>query len=91
MEKMDQTRTDCNLTRMTFPGETPLFAEEIYPFLEVFLGGISPRKYPTTFFLECTAVEAVHADGERGRPRALTRPSCLVWTSIRGHVSSTGA
>jgi hypothetical protein len=23
MEKMDQTRTDCNLTRMGFPGETP--------------------------------------------------------------------
>ena len=30
MEKMDQTRTDCNLTRMGFPGETPYFAEEIY-------------------------------------------------------------
>jgi hypothetical protein len=29
---MDQTRTDCNLTRMGFPGETPDFAEEIYPF-----------------------------------------------------------
>jgi hypothetical protein len=25
MEKMDQTHTDCNLTRMGFPGETPGF------------------------------------------------------------------
>jgi hypothetical protein len=33
---MDQTRTDCNLTRMGFPGETPGFAGEIYAFLEVF-------------------------------------------------------
>ena len=32
MEKMDQTRTDCNLTRMGFPGETPGFAGEIYSF-----------------------------------------------------------
>ena len=23
MEKMDQTRTDCNLTRIGVPGETP--------------------------------------------------------------------
>jgi len=38
MEKMDQTRTDCNLTRMGFPGETPSFPEEICPFLRVFSG-----------------------------------------------------
>jgi len=38
MEKMDQTRTDCNLPRMGFPGETPLFARVIYPFLYVFSG-----------------------------------------------------
>ena len=25
MEKMDQTPTDCNLTRMGFPGDTPIF------------------------------------------------------------------
>ena len=31
MEKMDQTRTDCNLTRTCFPGETPLFVGEKYP------------------------------------------------------------
>jgi hypothetical protein len=38
MEKMDQTHTDCNLTRMGFPGETPDFPGEIYPFLGVFSG-----------------------------------------------------
>jgi hypothetical protein len=32
----------------------------------------------------------VYTYGERGIPRALTQPSCLVWTIIRGHVSSTG-
>ena len=73
------------------PVLTPFFAEEIYPFLEVFLDGISPRKYPTTFFLEGTAVEALAAYCERGIPGSLTQPSCLVWTIIRGHVSSTGA
>ena len=26
MEKMDQTHTDCNHTRMGFPGETPGFS-----------------------------------------------------------------
>jgi hypothetical protein len=36
MEKMDQTRTDCNLTRMGFPGETPLFCSHYFPFLLVF-------------------------------------------------------
>jgi hypothetical protein len=29
MEKMDQTRTDCNLTRMGFPGETPGFFRQV--------------------------------------------------------------
>ena len=38
MEKMDQTRTDCNLTRMGFPGETPGFAGVICAFLWVFAG-----------------------------------------------------
>jgi hypothetical protein len=36
MEKMDQTRTDCNLTRMGFPGETPGFSRQYFPFLLVF-------------------------------------------------------
>ena len=36
MEKMDQTRPDCNLTRMGFPGETPGFAGQCFPFLLVF-------------------------------------------------------
>ena len=36
MEKMDQTRTDCNLTRMGFPGETPLFFSQYFLFLLVF-------------------------------------------------------
>ena len=36
MEKMDQTRTDCNLTRIGVPGETPRFAGEICPSFEVF-------------------------------------------------------
>ena len=38
IEKMDQTRTDCNLTRMGFPGETPGFAGEISPLLSIFSG-----------------------------------------------------
>ena len=38
MEKMDQTRTDCNLTRMGFPGETPVLAGEISTILLVFFG-----------------------------------------------------
>ena len=38
MEKMDQTRTDCNLTRMGFPGEKPGFAGEISPVLSIFSG-----------------------------------------------------
>jgi hypothetical protein len=38
MEKMDQTRTNCNLTRMGFLGETPLFAGVICAFLWVFSG-----------------------------------------------------
>jgi hypothetical protein len=38
MEKMDQTRTDCNLTRMGFPGETPLFFRHIFPVFLVFSG-----------------------------------------------------
>jgi hypothetical protein len=69
----------------------PDFAEEISPFLEFFLDGISPGKYPTPFFLECTAVEAVYAYCERGILRALTQPSCLVWTITCSQVSSTGA
>jgi len=35
IEKMDQTRTDCNLTRMGFPGETPRFFDQYFPFLLV--------------------------------------------------------
>ena len=35
MEKMDQTRTNCNLTRMGFPGETPRFFDQYFPFLLV--------------------------------------------------------
>ena len=35
MEKMDQTRTDCNLTRVGFPGETPHFSGQYFPFLLV--------------------------------------------------------
>ena len=50
MEKMDQTHTDCNLTRMGFPGETPDFAEEIYPFLEVFSGWYLSKKIPNHLF-----------------------------------------
>ena len=38
MAKMDQTRTDCNLTRMGFPGETPRFSGHIFPILLVFSG-----------------------------------------------------
>jgi len=44
MEKMDQTRTDCNLTRMGFPGETPLFSVISFPFSWFFLGSIYARK-----------------------------------------------
>jgi hypothetical protein len=35
---------------MGFPGETPLFAEEIYPFLEVFSGWYLSKKIPTHLF-----------------------------------------
>jgi hypothetical protein len=65
----------------------PILPKRYLHSLRFFLDGISPRKYPTTFFLECTAVEAVYTYCERGIPRALTQPSCLVWTIIRGHVS----
>jgi len=37
MEKMDQTRTDCNLTRMGFPGETPLLPKRYLHFFRFFL------------------------------------------------------
>jgi len=50
MEKMDQTRTDCNLTRMGFPGETPRFAGGICPFLEVFSGWYPSKKAPDHLF-----------------------------------------
>ena len=36
MEKMDQTHTDCNLTRMGFPGETPDFFRQQFSCLLVF-------------------------------------------------------
>ena len=35
MKKMDQTHTDCNLTRMGFPGEPPGFAGEISVALKI--------------------------------------------------------
>ena len=57
MEKMDQTRTDCNLTRMGFPGETPGFAGVICAFLGVFLGAIPPEKSLITFCLEYWSVD----------------------------------
>jgi len=41
--------------------------------------------------MEGTAVEVLDAYCERGIPGSLTQPACLVWTIIRGHVSSTGA
>ena len=50
MEKMDQTRTDCNFTRMGFPGETPSFAGEIYPCLRVFSGCHPSQKTPHHLF-----------------------------------------
>ena len=44
MEKMDQTRTDCNLTRMGFPGETPLSLTRIRPIHLVAFVHILTRK-----------------------------------------------
>ena len=48
MEKMDQTRTDCNLTRMGFPGETPRFLAQIRPihlvsFVHILTGKVHTR------------------------------------------------
>jgi hypothetical protein len=40
MEKMDQTRTDCNLTSMGFPGETPRYSPENSP--AIFICGGEP-------------------------------------------------
>ena len=56
MEKMDQTRTDCNLTRMGFPGETPDLAGAICPFFRVFSGRYTSEKTPHHLFsgiLDC--------------------------------------
>ena len=50
MEKMDQTRTDCNLTRMGFPAETSSFAGEIYPFLRGFFWMSSLPENPSPSF-----------------------------------------
>jgi hypothetical protein len=48
MEKMDQTRTNCNLTRMGFLGETPLFAGVIcaLEIIRICGGGLRIRCYP---------------------------------------------
>ena len=50
MEKMDQTRTDCNLTYMGFPGETPGFAGEMYAFLGISSGCQASEKIPHRLF-----------------------------------------
>src|SRR5215470_4683475 len=68
----------------------PILPKRYIHSLRFFLDGISPRKDPTTFFLEGTAVEALDAYCERGIPESLTQPFCLLWTIIRGYVSSTG-
>src|SRR4029450_11924032 len=52
-----------------FREKRPILPKRYIHSLRFFLDGISPRKYPTTFFLECTAVEAVYAYCERGIPR----------------------
>ena len=61
MEKMDQTRTDCNLTRMGFPEDTPLLPEQYVHFFGFFLDVMLPRKPLTTFFPEYSTVVAVGA------------------------------
>jgi hypothetical protein len=50
MEKMDQTHTDCNLTRMGFPGETPVLTGDICLFLSVFSGYHPSEKTPHSLF-----------------------------------------
>ena len=57
MEKMDQTRTDCNLTRRGFPGETPRFCRrDMSISLRFFLDAIASEKTPHHLFsgiLDC--------------------------------------
>jgi hypothetical protein len=52
MVKMDQTRTDCNLTRMGFPGETPLFSGNSFHFFWFFSVTMSMRKLLMAFSSE---------------------------------------
>ena len=55
----------------------PILPKRYIHSLRFFLDGISPRKDPTTFFLEGTAVEALDAYCERGIPESLTQ--LLAW------------
>jgi hypothetical protein len=59
MEKMDQTRTDCNLTCMAFREKRPVLPERYLHFFRFLLDAIPPRKSLTTFFLEYSTIMAM--------------------------------
>jgi hypothetical protein len=93
MEKMDQTRTDCNLTRMGFSGRNAPFAEEISPFLAIFLADMPPVEFLTTFCVKKTltmAVDTVHGSHHpctmRGHLCEETGARCGAQVSSRGRV-----
>jgi hypothetical protein len=93
MEKMDQTRTDCNLPRMGFPGETPLLPKSYLHFCRLFLADMPPVAFLTTFCVKkklTLAVDTVHGSHHpctmRGHLYEETGARCGGQVSSRGRV-----
>ena len=93
MEKMDQTRTDCNLPRMGFPGETPLLPKRYLHFCRFFLADMPPVAFLTTFCVKkklTMAVDTVHGSHHpctmRGHLCEETGARCGAQVSSRGRV-----
>jgi len=93
MEKMDQTRTDCNLPRMGFPGETPLLPKSYLHCCRLFLAAMPPVAFLTTFCVKkklTLAVDTVHGSHHpctmRGYLCEETGARCGARVSSRGRV-----